>query len=120
VSINAPFTKEEYLKMFSASPAMHGSRAKLLRFHFAQKDYLASAPEMAKAMGCASFSAANLRYGTFARELAKSMCWSGRIAPGRDCAISVLARFREPDAEHPSWEWERHPEAVQALKEPGW
>ena len=81
MSINAPFTKEEYLKMFSASPAMHGSRAKLLRFHFAQKNYLASAPEMAKAMGFASFSAASLQYGTFARELAKSIGWSGRIGP---------------------------------------
>ena len=109
MSVNAPFTKEEYLKMFSASPAMHGSRTKLLRFHFAQKDCLASAPAMAKAMGCASFSAASLQYGTFARELAQSMGLSGRIAPGRDCAIFVLARFREPDAEHPCWAWERHP-----------
>lgn len=120
VMLKAPFTKDEYSKMFKTSPAMLGSRVKLLKYHFAQKDYIVTAPGMAKAMGYANFNAANLQYGTFARELAESMGWYDRITQMGACAIFVLAKLWTPGGEHKYWEWELHTEVVQSLKEIGW
>ena len=116
---DALFTKEEYLKMFSESPVMQGARVKLLKYHFAQPNYLTSAPDLAKAMGYANFNAANLQYGSFAKTLITSMGWEDRI---KDCdALYGLAYFYPPELpEHPYWEWELRPEAVEALKELGW
>ncbi len=98
---------------------MHGSRVKLLKFHFAQPQYLTTAPALAKAMGYANFNAANLQYGAFAKALISSMGWEDRIKD-RDALTGLAIFYRPEEPDHPHWEWELRPEAVEALKELGW
>ncbi len=120
-----PFTKAEYLKMFSESPVMHGSRVRLLKFHFSQPGYLTTAPAMAKAMRYANFNAANLQYGSLAKALVTSMNWDYKLVDKDDGsvadAICAIVKLDPPSPpEFPYWTWTLWSEAVEALKELGW
>jgi len=88
----------------------------MLRANFEAPEHTVTAGELAAQVDLATFKQANLRYGTFAKDLCQRLGREPRLK------IAVLVTFSggkegsKPEQDE-SIRWTLHPQVVQALKE---
>jgi hypothetical protein len=110
-------TAEQYKEAFLESrPAMKGKKyLDMLRANYRADDHTVTAAELANAVDFETFSAANLRYGTYAKVLCKALNRTPKYP------IAILVTFspgEQPGAEFVRWTM--LPQVTAALEDLGW
>lgn len=106
-------------KPFSDSPEL-----KMLRLHYAAAEHTVTATQLAAHVALASFTAANLRYGTLGRNIAQLL--EKTVAPLKSTKIPHWWRvlgYCKDDADfidNSEVEWVMRPELCEALEQLGW
>jgi hypothetical protein len=115
-------TAEEYKKAFLACKAALKSKAgdstvlEMLRINYEAPDRTITATELAKAANLGSYSAANLKYGNYAKEI----CEYFGLKLKSKSHIAVLVRFSGGTPGSADVRWTMHPQVATALEELGW
>jgi len=94
----------------------------LLRAHCRAPRHTITAGQLAQELGAASYSAANLHYGTFAHQVADTLHYRpGPFSDGKPHWWRTLA-FGSEDGQptDDGYEWIMRPELFQALQELRW
>lgn len=113
-------TVAEYRSAFLVCRPALKSRAgsslalEMLRANYYAPDHTLTAGELARAVGLADYSAANLRYGTYAKALCEAL---GRSP---DINIAILVRFGGGQPNSEFVQWIMLPEVAAALEALGW
>lgn len=97
--------------------------AALLKAHCRATRHTITAGQLAKEMNYPNYSAANLRYGTFAHDVADALHYiPGPFSTGNPHWWRTLAYGNDgtPQTEDGHYEWIMRPELVQALQEMRW
>jgi hypothetical protein len=112
-------TPEEYkAALLACRPAMKGKKyLEMLRANYRAPGHTVTAEELADAVDLPSYSAANLQYGNYAKELNKVLERTTKYH------VALLVSFNangEPPGENELVSWTMLPPLATALEELGW
>ncbi len=113
-------TVAEYKKAFLACrPALRSKGGSslpmdMLKVNYSAAGHCVMAADLADEVGLASFKAANLRYGTFAKALCKELNRTPKVN------LAILVTFSNGRPNEDTVQWTMLPQVVQALEELGW
>ena len=113
-------TVAEYKSAFLACrPALKSERGwswplEMLKANYYAPEHTTTSASIARTVGLASYSAANLRYGTYSKALCAEL--------GRDpkFKVAILVKFTGGAPNSEDVRWTMLPQVVQALEELGW
>ncbi len=117
--MNIP-SKEQYVAAFSRCESAIKGRLKILLAHCAFPNQVATATQLAKAVGYSKYNAINSNYGRLARIVCEEMGLRKEDIGGRlaDWLVTFVS-FDRPD-DHAHITLTLHANVVSALKELGW
>lgn len=108
---------EQYVEAFQSVIAhVSDLQRKMLYAHYHAPERCLSAAQLAKAVGLANHSAANLHYGT----LARCLCSVLGKQPGSDNLFILVSLIAPGERGNEHWLWVMRPQVAQALQQLGW
>jgi hypothetical protein len=117
--VDVPTVAQYKAAFLACRPALKSERGwswplEMLKASYYAPDHTISPGDLARAVGLASYSAANLRYATYAKALCAEL--------GRDpkFKVAILAKFSGGVPNSEQVQWTMLPQVAEALEALGW